>query len=86
MDLDPHMDFVLLATHGLFAYLSPEEAIELVWSSINNWKSKREESGTSVQELLSEITKDLIQTAIIHGSEDNISVMIVLLPSFLSNL
>ncbi len=84
IDIDAQMDFVILGTHGIFDYNSPERAVELVWSSIHKLMDQKDESAISIQEMLSEATKDLIQESILHGSEENLSVLIVLFPSSLS--
>lgn len=84
LDIQPEMDFVVLGTQGLFDFVPPEKVVELAASSIRKWKEQEEGTGESLQETLSEITKDIIQEAVLHGSEENITVLIILLPSALS--
>lgn len=83
LDLNVNMDFVIAGTQGIFDYLSPEKAVEIVGSAIQKWKEENDDERPSLQEVISSTTIDLIQEAILMGSEDNVSVMIILLSSYI---
>jgi serine/threonine protein phosphatase PrpC len=74
--VNPNMDFVLLGSDGVFDFVQPNTAVGILWNSIH----KRGPSKT--QEGLAEGLNNVIQEALRNGSDDNLTLILALLPGF----
>lgn len=72
----PDMDFVLLGSDGVFDFVDPKTAVRLIWDCV----AKHDVSKT--QDGLAEGINSVLSQSLSNGSDDNLSLMVGLLPGF----
>lgn len=72
----PDMDFILLGSDGVFDFIEASTAVGIVWNSI------LKHGPSQVQEGLAEGVNKVLTEALANGSDDNLSLVLVLLPGF----
>ena len=75
--------FVILATDGLWAYVSSQAAVERVWACLDKWRDDARRAEYASKTLIKFAMRFWRQQSA-HGAEycDDISVTVVCLPGF----
>lgn len=84
IDWDSDLDYVLLACDGVFDVLSNDEVNDIIWETINSYKSRYSKGRSSMpakikEECLDNCVNNILKMSMIDKSEDNITVILVLL-------
>jgi serine/threonine protein phosphatase PrpC len=69
------MDFLLLASDGIWSVLSKQEIINSLWTSLDKLRG-------SLEDRVSWSVKELMKKALVEGSSDNLSVILIGFPNF----
>lgn len=86
VNLKENQDFLLLGSSGIFDYLSSQEAVRTIWSHIRIWQTQQTISNeTTLKDCICKSINSLLSLAMSKGADENMSLIIILLPSFLSD-
>lgn len=67
------MDFVFLASDGIFDVLSNKKIIQIIWGTFDYYKGK----GLSMENILQEAIKNVLRKSLLKESDDNITAILV---------
>lgn len=83
-DWDVHTDYVLLACDGIFDVLSNDEVNDVIWETINYHKNKlgKDMSLKQKEDCIDQCVNNVLKMAMIDKSEDNVTIVLVVLNDF----
>jgi len=71
------LDYILLGCDGIFDVLTNEIVNDIIWETVDNSKSKKNEIKDPLGECLNDCVNNILKKSIIHQTEDNITVILV---------
>lgn len=71
------MDYVLLGCDGIFDALTNEEVNNIVWETINHYKTSRQSLPNAYQMCLNDCVNNVLKKSLIQHSEDNVTVIFI---------
>lgn len=89
IDWDESYDYVLLACDGVFDVLSNDEVNDIIWETIQYYKSQYSKGRSSMpakikEECLDSCVNNILKMSMIDKSEDNVTVILVFLSDVFS--
>jgi hypothetical protein len=87
--------FIVIACDGIWDVMSNEEVVQFVYSKLSDWKTMRAAQGKNgimavitrnIQEIAAKVCDELLLECLRRGSEDNMSLLLVLLPAMVEGV
>lgn len=70
-------DFVLMASDGVFDTVTNEQIVQIVYETVSYYKQRSLDPYREYEQILGACVSNVMKTALIQKSEDNVTVMIV---------
>lgn len=82
------IDFIFIACDGIFDALTNDEVNDVVWETVRSFKEKVNKGEEMMREgllkeCLSECVNNVLKKSMIEGSEDNVTIILVVLSDLL---
>lgn len=85
--ITPNLDYALLACDGVFDVLTNEEINEIIWETVDYYKSNRKGTNVKPEEYLgmclNDCVNNILKRSLIQNSEDNVTIILVAFRRFL---
>jgi serine/threonine protein phosphatase PrpC len=82
-----NLDYALLACDGVFDVLTNEEINEIIWETVDYYKSNRKGTNAKPEEYLgmclNDCVNNILKRSLIQNSEDNVTIILVAFRRFL---
>lgn len=78
------VDFIFLACDGIFDSLTNDEVNELIWETIRSYEVRigEGEKRDLRKDCLSDCVNNVLKKAMLEGSEDNVTIVLVMFREF----
>ena len=70
-------DFVLMASDGVFDTVSNEQVVQIVYDTVSYYKQRSFDPQREYEQILGACVSNVMKTALVQQSEDNVTVMII---------
>ncbi len=81
MHLDQEVDFLLLGSDGVFDFVTPQEAVKLVWDAAADWKATHAPR-SSYQDMLGTAVNRILERSLHKNADDNLTLILLIFQPF----
>lgn len=81
LQLNEEVDFLLLGSDGVFDFVTPQEAVKLVWDAAEEWKA-RPGSRCTFQDMLGSAVNSILERTLCKNADDNMTLILLIFQSF----
>jgi protein phosphatase 2C family protein 2/3 len=82
LQLDQDLDFLLLGSDGVFDFVTPQEAVKLVWETAADWKAAGAGRDLCYQDMLGSAVNSILDRALRKNGDDNLTLLLLIFQPF----
>merc|ERR1712194_350403 len=76
-NIDPDMDYALIACDGIFDVMSNEEVNDVVWETVGYYRDNQHTIPDAYTKCLCDCVNNVLKKSLLTQSEDNVTVIMV---------